>query len=286
MTGECRGETLAVPNSVGSAPPLTPAPAGAVDCHMHVFDPRFAYVPGRSPDTGTVDQYLLLRRRLGLQRCIVVAPSSYGFDNSCLLDALARFGASARGVASIAPDVRDDELHRLHTAGVRGIRVNFGRIASTAVADIALLARRIQPLNWHLQLHMPADELVANEGALHDLPVTLVIDHMGRAPQPGGLGHPVVRTLERLLASGNSWTKLSYLYEENGARLADYAQLARHLLDAAPERVLWGSDWPHGNKREKPDDAEVFDQIARWAPDAALRRRLLVDNPDALYWRD
>jgi D-galactarolactone isomerase len=113
-----------------------------------------------------------------------------------------------------------------------------------------------------------------------------VIDHMGRAPQPGGLGHPVVRTLERLLANGNSWTKLSYLYEENGARLADYAPLARHLLDAAPERVLWGSDWPHGNKRDKPDDAEVFDEIARWAPDAALRLRLLVDNPDALYWRD
>lgn len=282
-----RGEALEVANSKGVAPPDTPAPVGAVDCHMHIFDPRFPVRPGRTPSWGTVDDYLRLRRRLGLSRCIVVAPSSYGFDNSCLLDALARFGDTARGVASINTETTDDELKRLHAAGVRGIRLNFGRIESTGMADVVALAERIKRLNWHLQLHMDADSIVANEETLQKLPVTLVIDHFGCAPQPGGLNHPVVKTLERLLSTRDTWVKLSFYYELNGVTYPDFLPLAQHLIAIAPDRCLWGSDWIHGDqKKPKPDDAAQFDQLAIWAPDAAMRKRILVDNPQALYWRD
>lgn len=279
------GEALSAPNSTGTLPPQTAAPEGAVDCHMHVFDPRFAFIPGRSPGVGTVADYRLFQRRLGLSRCIVVAASSYGADNGCLLDALAQFGDSARGVATADADTAPAELDRLHAAGVRGVRMNFGR-REVQPETVVAVARRIAPLGWHMQVHMLADAIVAAEPMLQSLPLTVVIDHIGRAPQPGGLSHPVVASVERLLANGKTWVKLSHYYETGTASYADYVPLVQHLIRIAPDRLVWASDWPHGTQQVKPDGAALFDQLAVWTPDAALRRRILVDNPNALYWRD
>lgn len=281
------GETLAAPCSAGTAPPRTGMPEGAVDCHMHVFDPRFPYVEGRDPPPGTLEDYRLFQRRMGLERCIVVAASSYGLDNGCLLDTLARLGEKARGIASIDLSVTEDQLYVLHRAGCRGIRFNHGRVKGTSVDGIRRLADRIAPLNWVFQLNMPnPDDLVANADALADLPVPLIIDHLGRAPQPGGLHHPVAGVLERLLAGGNTWVKLSFLYESPTVSLEDYAPLVRHLARIAPDRCIWGSDWNHAIKDTPPDDAEVFDRLSDWIGDEATRRRILVDNPRALYWRE
>lgn len=278
------GKRVFVPNSEGDAAPNPPAPEGAVDSHMHIFDPRFPFIPGRSPDFGTVEEYRLFQERMGLRRNIVVSPSSYGFDNSCLVDALAQFGDAARGVAGVAADVAEEELDRLDAAGVRGVRLNFGRVASTSIDDVVTLGRRIQRLGWHLQLHMPADGIVANEATIAALPGTLVIDHFGGAPQPGGEDHPIVDTLRRLLDRGTTYVKLARFHQNEQVRYADHAPLARLLIAHAPDRMLWGSDWNHGNMRVKPDDAASFDQLAIWAPDEAARCRILVDNPDRLYW--
>ncbi len=284
---EIRGEALAVLHSMGTEPPKTAAPDGAVDCHMHVFDPRYPFIPGRNPDHCTADDYRNFQRRLGLSRCIVVRASSHGLDNSCLLDTLGKFGDKARGVATINRATADEELRRLHAAGVRGIRVNFGRVQVVA-SDLMELAQKIKPLGWHLQTHMLADALVENEALLASLPVTLVIDHIGRAPQPGGLAHPVAGVLERLLKAGNTWVKLSHYYEDaaKGVTYGDYVPLVKHLLALRPDRLVWASDWPHATQEQRPNGAELFDQVAQWLPDAALRKQLLVDNPNALYWRD
>jgi len=278
------GEVLEAPASTGTAAPKTRMPAGATDCHMHVFDARFPFVPERNPGLGTARDYQLFQRRLGLSRCVVVAPSSYGLDNSCLLDALALYGTDkARGVASIDADTPTEELQRLHDAGCRGIRLNVGRVAGAGPEDIRVLADKIAPLNWHLQLHMHPPLLLEHAASLQDLPVTLVIDHMGRTPQPGGRDHPVVEVLDRLLAKGNTYTKISFFYD---APYDAYGPLARHFIQTAPERVVWGADWPHGNKVVKPDDVEALDHLIDWAGDEATLRRILTDNPTALYWRD
>lgn len=278
------GERLEVPNSAGIDPPKTAMPDGAVDCHMHVFDSRFPVVPGRSPDYGTVQDYLLLRRRLGISRCVVVSPSSYGFDNRCLVDALGQFGDTARGVAGVGTDVSESQLAALAASGVRGIRLNFGRVAGTSLADVVTLAARIKPLGWHLQLHLHADGIVAAEQTLAALPVTLVIDHMGSAPQPGGARHPVAGALRRLLDNGRTYVKLSHYHESATIRYSDYDELAKLLVGWAPERMLWGSDWNHANMRKKPDDAKHIDHFASWMPDQKTLETVLVTNPDRLYW--
>ena len=282
---DLRGEPLAVPHSAGTAAPQAAAPAGAVDCHMHIFDPRFPFIPGRNPGVATLADYRLLQRRLGLSRCIVVAASSHGMDNRCLLEALKQFGDAARGVASAGRDTTDAELEHLHAQGVRGIRMNYGR-SNVVAGDLRAMADRIAPLKWHLQINMHADAIVEHRQLLQALPLTTVFDHLGRPPQPGGLQHPAVQTLAAMLATGRTYIKLSHYYESPGVSHADYRPLVEHLIDIAPERLLWGSDWPHATQTLKPDDAVAFDQLAHWARDEGIRRRILVDNPQALYWGD
>ena len=217
------GENIEVPNSAGSMAPIPPAPEDAVDSHMHIFDQRFPFAEGRSPDFGAVEQYRQFQRRMGLRKNVVVSPSSYGFDNSCLVDALDQFGDDARGVAGVRTGVSDDELKRLDEHGVRGIRLNFGRVAGTTIDDVVSLTGRIQPLGWHLQLHMDANGIVANEAVLAGLPGILVIDHFGGAPQPGGEKHAVVDVLKRLLDRGRTYVKLARFHESGDVKYADHA---------------------------------------------------------------
>lgn len=280
------------PWSAGDAPATLALPPGAVDCHHHIYDGRFP-VDARAtlrPADATVDDYRLLQARLGTARSVVVQPSTYGTDNSCLLDALERLGPGARGIAVLDSTVDRAELDRLHAAGVRGVRFNLSRPAGAPIEDMEALARAIAPLGWHVQIHALADALLPAIDRLHRLPVPVVIDHLGRLPQPGGIAHPAFSALRRMVDLGNTWVKLSGVYHDSRSGAPDYADAAEVLrawAEAAPERTLWGTDWPHtaamAGEKPMPDDARMLDLMGDWVPDAARRQRILVDNPVAFY---
>lgn len=281
--------------SAGTAAPRTPLPAGACDCHVHVYDGRFPAAPGarlRPPDASAQD-LRALQRRIGTARTVLVTPSTYGTDNRCMLEGLAALGAAARGVAVIDGSEGDAELQRLHAAGVRGVRLNLSLGVSGTARSLAPLAERIAPLGWHLQLLMAPDLLAAQAGVLRALPVPLVFDHFGRIPPALAGRHPAHAVLLGLLERGQAWIKLSggYLVSEHRS-VEDPAldALAASYLRCAPGRVLWGSDWPHATatagEQPLPDDARQVDRLADWAAaagGAATLRRVLVDNPAALY---
>ena len=285
-----QGETLAVPHSSGMSPPKFVLPPGATDCHHHIFEPRFPRPNGRQGIWGTVADYRLLRRRLGLSRSVITSPQSYGFDNSCLVDALDDLGATARGVAAVRLDVSDDELARLHEHGVRGIRLYLIGDAPTPPERFAAYAERIASLGWHIQMvAVQGDSLVAAEPALAKLQCTLVIDHFGYVSQPDGIRHQSMNTLRRLIDAGHVYVKLSapYITSRVGPpAYSDIDEVAMALVRHAPERTLWGTDWPHPlvTSDPKPDDALMLDRLLLWAPDDATRYKILVDNPTGVYW--
>jgi predicted TIM-barrel fold metal-dependent hydrolase len=286
------GAEQAVPNSTGSAPPHLDAPADACDCHHHIYDGRFPVSPHWRqgfPPGATVADYRLLQRRLGTTRSVVVQPSTYGVDNRCLVDALGQLGPTSRGVAVVDTGVRDSELRALTDAGVRAIRVNFVSSqtwGATTPEMLATLARRVSPFGWHVQVLMTADQIAAHEGAIKALPTSVVIDHLGRIPGPDGVRHPGFAAVRRLLDGGRTWIKVTEPYEDSklGPPYADTGEVAKAYVRAAPQRVLWGTDWPHPTQRgTKPDDALLLDLLAEWAPDEATRLRILVDNPAELF---
>jgi D-galactarolactone isomerase len=288
-----RGEPLEAPHSSGTGAPDTPAPPGATDCHHHVSDPRFPKADGSVGTPATVADYRQFKRRLGVSRSIVIAASPYGDDNRGLVDALRQLGGdAARGVALVYPEVSDGQLDALHGAGVRGMRVYLNKGRALTTDDVRGLAARAAQRGWHLQFvgDRHAELVAAWEKTLAGLPCRVVIDHLGYAPQPAGLASATAQTLLRLLERGHTYVKLSGVYIQSQAGYPDYGDvdaLAAALVKAAPERMLWGTDWPHpGATPRKPDGARLFDQLARWAPMAATRRRILVENPDALYWSE
>jgi predicted TIM-barrel fold metal-dependent hydrolase len=282
--------TDAIPFTSGTNKPSVPAPAFACDCHFHIYDARFPAAPNASinPPDALVPDYLRLRARLGIERSVIVTPSTYGTDNSCTLDAIARLGESARGVAVVNTSVTDEELKHLDCQGIRGIRFNIARAGATTVEMIEPLARRIADLGWHIQVHMPADEIARNAQLLRGLPVPMVFDHLGRIPQPQGTDHPAYGFILKMLCDGRAWIKISSLYQDTRVgppAYADLAQIAQSYIKVAPERVLWGSDWPHPSKGAygTPDDALLFDLAAEWAGNAATWKQILVHNPEVLY---
>jgi predicted TIM-barrel fold metal-dependent hydrolase len=267
-------------------------PDGACDCHHHLYDPRFAYMPDArlKPPFATVADYRKLQKKIGTSRNVVVQPSTYGTDNRCLVDALHQFGASARGVCVVNSHVGDGELKALHAAGVRGLRAQFGLGDPVGVEEIMPLARRIADLGWHIQCNMPPAQLVAMEKFLLSLPVPVIVDHLGRAVDTSG---PQYVTVCRLLDSGKGWVKVSgaYLYGKAPAPgYADASRAAMGYIKHAPERCVWGSDWPHpdatSGRVPMPDDVVLINLLAKWAPDAKLRHRILVENPETFYGFD
>jgi predicted TIM-barrel fold metal-dependent hydrolase len=220
---------------------------------------------------------------------VIVTPAAYVTDNRVTTDAIQRLGpANTRGVAVLHPTVTDAELKALADAGIRGIRFTVFDPASAAVSIdmIEPLARRVADLGWHVQIHMRGDQIVENADLLQRLPTQVVFDHMGRLPQPAPLDHAAYKIIRAMLDKGRTWMKLSgaYMDTKSGAPgYADKKAVAEAYLKAAPERMVWGSDWPHPTEKEKPNDATLFDLLAEWAPDAALRQRILVTNPEALY---
>jgi predicted TIM-barrel fold metal-dependent hydrolase len=259
---------------------------------LHIYDPAFppAWPKLRAVPNGSVADYRLLQQRLGTQRAIVVQPAPYGTDNRGTVAAVQALGlANARAVAVLHPTVTDAELAALHAGGVRGLRFtqHNPKTAVTSPDMIEPLARRIAELGWHTQLHLLADQLVAMASLVESLPGTIVIDHMGRLPQPDALKHPAHKILRRMLDGGRTWVKLSgaYLDTKIGPpRYADATKVARDLVKAAPERCVWGSDWPHPTEVEtKPDDAILFNLLQEWVRDQPTRHNVLVNNPAKLY---
>ena len=277
-----------VPNSSGAHPPKLKAPANAADCHIHIYDPRFQ-PPVAHPLNGTVPDYRLLQKRIGVSRVVIVQPRNYATDNSVTVDAIKQLGiANARGVAVLHPTVTDAELKNLNDGGVRGIRFTVGN-PETAVVSIDMiepLAKRIAAYGWHVQLNMESEQIVDNADMLKRLPTPIVFDHMGKPPLPAGVNHLSHKVIRALLDAGRAWVKISgaYIVDEAGApTCAGATPIARAFVNAAPERTVWGSDWPHPGPKEHPDDAFLFDLLAEWAPDEKTRNRILVDNPEKLY---
>ncbi|MDR3065291.1 MAG: amidohydrolase family protein [Comamonas sp.] len=284
-----------VPFSAGHLGPASPVPSGACDCHVHVYDASYPAVSGAKllPPDASVSDYRQLQCRLGLSRVVLVTPSTYGTDNRCMLSGLAALGSAARGVAVIDGLESDLELSRLHEQGVRGVRLNLSLGVSGCVDQLVSLAQRIASLGWHLQLLMPPDLLASKADVLRHLPVSLVFDHMGRiSPAQTGI-HPAHRLILELMESGHAWVKLSGGYivsEQRSVEDPALDDLAASYLRAAPQRVLWGSDWPHATAsagmQAMPDDARQVDRLSEWlkcTEGAPTLKQVLVDNPSALY---
>jgi D-galactarolactone isomerase len=280
-----------VPNSSGTEPPLLKAPPNACDSHMHIYDEaRFHMPPSQRvpPTNAAVPQYRLLQKRIGTTRVVVVTPRNYATDNRATVDAIAQLG-NARGVAVLHPTVTEAELKRLHEAGVRGTRFSLGDPATAVVTPdmIEPLSRRVAGLGWHLQLNMPGELILQLGDVLRRLPTQLVFDHLGNPPLPAGVSHPSHAFIRSLLDSGKAWVKLSgaYLNSQFPPPYPDATTIAQSFVRSAPERLVWGSDWPHPTAPgpSKPNDAMLFDLLLQWAPDERTRQRILVDNPQTLY---
>jgi D-galactarolactone isomerase len=287
-------EAQQVPNSTGTEPAKLKAPTNACDCHMHIYDPRFPEPnprPGLNPKNATVQDYRLLQKRTGTTRVVVVTPRNYATDNRVTVDALAQLGANARGVAVVHPTVTDAELKSLNDAGVRGIRFSLGDPSSAVVTFdmVEPLANRVAEIGWHVQFNVDGDLIVDHADVLARLPSQIVFDHMGHPTLPAGVGHASFAIMRRLIDKGRTWIKLSGAYSNSkvGPPLYPEATLiAQAFVKAAPERLVWGSDWPHPGEQSKPplpNDALLFDLLATWSPEEATRNRILVDNPEALY---
>lgn len=299
--------TTVSPSALAESPPLClpPMPAvraprhrlppGATDCHCHVFeDPsRYPWGAERSYTPRLADRhaYAKLCRTLGLERTVQVSASVYGADNRLTLDLIAELGQDrARGVAGIAASTPQAELHALHDGGMRGVRVSTlvkGYGGSEAMASIA---PRIQPLGWHLQLHFErAAEIAALEASLLRLPVPLVFDHLGCVRGSEGVGHPGFQAMLRILQRRDDcWVKISSWYRRSDAvpGFEDMRPLVQALVDARPDRLVFGTNWPHPAlfaPAQVPGDADLLDQFCDWVPNAQVRQAILVDNPARLY---
>jgi 2-pyrone-4,6-dicarboxylate lactonase len=284
--------TIPPPCSDPHPPRAFSPPPGACDAHCHVFGPadRFPFAPKRSytpPDAG-FDDLERLHERLGLSRAVLVQASCHGTDNSALLDALQRGQGRCAGVAMIDDATTDADLDRLHAAGVRGTRVNF--VAHLGGApDLDRFDRtvsRVASRGWHVVLHFDAVDVPRYSDLLDRLPCPYVIDHMGRVDATAGVEQPPFQALLRLVADERCWVKLSgaeRLISDGLPPYDDAVPYARALIAAAPDRVLWGTDWPHPNVRNMPDDGDLVDLLAAFAPDEATRDGILVRNPERLY---
>lgn len=273
--------------------PKIALPPGACDAHCHVFGPadRFPFAPERTytPVDATKETLFALHLLLGIERAVLVQASCHGTDNSAMLDAIAASDGRYRGIAMVRGDVTDDELARLHEGGVRGVRFNFvshlGKDADLAV--VRRVIEKIVPLGWHAVIYFDSDRLEMLAPVLKSLPLKLVIDHMGRVDASKGLDQPAFRMLVDLMEDERFWIKVSGCERitRAGPPYADAVPFARRLVELFPDRVLWGTDWPHPNiKKDMPDDGALVDLLEEIVPDEEHLRRLLVDNPARLYW--
>jgi D-galactarolactone isomerase len=279
-----------MPDTSNPRTPRLQTPPGACDTHMHIYNKAY---PASAkawlfPPDFLVDDYRKVQARLGLQRTIIVQPVTYGFDNRCTLDSVALIGEGARAVVTVPTGITDSELEQLWQRGARGLRYHQMRGSVTEWSDVLVMAERISGTGWHLQIQFDGFEFPDHEALIARLPCTLVIDHMGRYARPLPAEHPAVQSLLRVAARENVYVKLSGAYHIAHASGPDYAgvaPIARALVKQGADRLLWGSDWPHPTETAEtmPDDADLLDLLKAWAPDPAVRKAILSDNPARLY---
>lgn len=270
-----------------SGPRLKPPP-GACDCHMHIYDPRYSAAPSWPLvlPNAPVAAYRAVQAELGLSRVVVVQPNGYMFDNACVEEAVRELGPSARGIATIPPDIPDADLGRLTRGGFRGARCFMLKGGYLSWDDVDTVAARVRPYGWHVQVQLDGRELPQHEARLSRLPVDVVIDHNGKFLDPVPTTHPAFAVLRKLLDSGKCWVKLSAPYETSKSgppRYTDVSALARALAAANPDRCVWATNWPHPGMNPKPSTVAMLDLLLDWADGDAARRKILVDNPARLY---
>ena len=285
--------TVPGPRPEASSPIVFTPPPLACDAHCPVFGPAhpFPFSPRRTytpPDSGVGD-FVRLQDTLGLSRAVFVQASCHGSDNSAMVDAIQRGGGRFAGVAMIDPSFTDADLDELHANQIRGIRFNFvAHLGGAPDLDVFWeLVHRVAKRDWHIVLHFDAKDFGEYAPVLDAMPVPYIIDHMARVPAVDGVDQePFQRLLDRISSDERCWVKISCaerLTEGKTSPFDDVVPFARALIDAAPDRLLWGTDWPHPNLTEMPDEGELLDLLARFAPDEAVRNRILVDNPQVLY---
>jgi D-galactarolactone isomerase len=271
-------------------PPKLKTPPGACDTHMHFYDQNVPPAPGGPPLPGnfTVPMYRELQRLLGLQRVIVVQPNAYQAENRVTLESIRALGPGAKGVGVVKAEVSDQELERLTQGGIVAQRIFHLPNGATRFDGMDQVIARVHPFGWHANIQLDGRELPKYEAQIKRLPGRFVIDHVGKFLEPVPPEHESFRALLRLLDTGRCWVKLSAPYEvsKTGApKYEDVSRLAKTLVNHAPERMLWASNWPHPGapKNAMPDDANLLDLLLEWAPDGSTRKKILVDNPAELY---
>ncbi|HUC61202.1 MAG TPA: amidohydrolase family protein [Alphaproteobacteria bacterium] len=266
-------------------------PKGAVDCHAHVIaDPSAGppFVAGRSytPPAASLDSYFAMHDALGIARGVLVQISVYGTDNRVMVEALKRAPKRLRGIGVVPPDVSERELESLDRAGVRGLRLNILFGGGVGLDAMETLAQRIKGLGWHIQLLLDATNLHELAPRLEKLPVPFAIDHFGNFPTRLGVAHRGFQTLVGLARGADCWVKISGANRTSPGPIPyrDTIPFARALVEAAPGRLVWGTDWPHvSEQKPMPNDGDLLDLLAEWVPDEATRNRILVENPMRLY---
>ncbi|PWS38911.1 2-pyrone-4,6-dicarboxylate hydrolase [Falsiroseomonas bella] len=277
-------EQHAIPFTRGTERPRLAVPAGAVDCHHHVYDAAAPIAPGGRPHaTATLADHARLLARLGVQRHVLIQPSTYGFDNSLHLAALEQAGERARMVAVVPPDAKPADLRVMAAKGVRGARANLVSGPPLTAADVAPLAKRLADVGWHLQVFMTAAMIADLADVLRAAPCDVVFDHFALLPLRDWAAHPAWCVVMDRLQAGTGWVKFSSPYALDQADPFAVRDLARALVRSAPDRMLWGTNWPHPNATAMPDDAALLDALTDWAPDASTRQKILVENPALLY---
>ena len=281
-------QAQAVKWSSGTEAPKLKAPANATDCHHHIYDAKYPVDPKATlrPGDALVEDYRALQKRIGTTRNVVVQPSTYGLDNRPTLDAVVAMGSSARAVVVVNDTVTDAELQRMHAIGARGIRFNLAQAGATTPEMIEPLSTRVNALGWHIQINAPAAKIMEVMPILEKVPSPIVFDHLAHIPQPDGVSHPPYAKVLSLIDKGKTWVKLSGAYGDTKVgppTYSDTSAVARAYAKAAPERCVWGSDWPHPTEKDKPDDALLLDLLLDWVPDEKARHRVLVENPAKLY---
>lgn len=287
-------QTGALPQCANPDPaprkPKRKVPPGAVDAHMHVFGPTPGYTlsPGRlfEPPAVVWTDYLAVLNVLGIERAVIVHSAVYGSDNSASADAIATAPERFRGVALLNESMSDAELARLSEQGFRGFRINLVSGRGLQLEAARRMAERVRPLGWHIQFLLDIEAFPGLDRLFADFPIDVVIDHMGRPDPKRGVSSPAFQALIRLLKSGKGWAKLSAPYRTSRAPPAygDLRPFAEELVAAAPERLVWGTDWPHVMvDGGMPNDGDLLDLFQTWVPDQTAQTRILVDNPCALY---
>lgn len=273
--------------SYADAPkPRLVAPAGATDTHMHIYEPGFAMAASAviPPQDGPLADYRQLQARLGLQRVVVVQPSTYGLDNRCTLEAVAKAGANARAVICATSQTSEADIRRFADQGARGFRFFMMQGGPVGWDSLETLTARSRELGWHIQLQLDGRTLPDFLARLEPIADLLVIDHVGRFVEPVPVDSAPFKALLRLV-DGGAYVKLSAPYESttSTAPWSDIGRLAQELVKRAPDRMVWATNWPHPMRTPRPDDAQLLDMLLDWVPDAATRTKILVDNPARLY---